>query len=65
MAIKPAFYLIFGLYKKIPEQNRTKDFFQILLAVTFASLVVGGVMLVLNSLRDLSCFPRMLSFTIG
>ncbi len=62
MAIKPACYLVFGLYKKVPGKNRTKDLFRILLAVTSASLVLGGIMLVLNTLGIFRAFPRMLIF---
>jgi hypothetical protein len=62
MIIKPASYLIFGLYKKIPDANRMREIIRILLAVTFASLFVGGLMLVLNSMGIFSAFPRMIIF---
>ena len=62
MVIKPACYLIFGLYKKIPDANRMREILRIILAVTFASLFVGGVMLALNSMGIFRAFPRMIIF---
>jgi hypothetical protein len=60
MIIKPVCYLIFGLYKKIPNVNRIREILRIILAVTFASLFVGGVMLALNSMGIFRAFPRMM-----
>ena len=62
MLIKPACYLAFGLYKNLPGKSRIRDAFRILLAVTAASLVLGGLMLVLNSLGIFRAFPRMIIF---
>jgi hypothetical protein len=62
MLIKPACYLFFGLYKNLPGKSRTRNAFRILAAVTSASLVLGGVMLVLNSLGMFQAFPRMIIF---
>lgn len=62
MLIKPACYLVFGLYKVHPGKSRTRFAFRILLAVTSASLILGGVMLVLNSLGIFRAFPRMIIF---
>ncbi len=62
MVIKPACYVIFGLYKTNPGNNRAKEILRIIFAVTTASLILGGVMLVLNSGGIFRAFPRLMIF---
>ena len=62
MVIKPIVYLLFGLNKSLPDGSRFKGTLRVLLAVTSASLVLGAIMLVLNSTGIFKAFPRSMVF---
>jgi hypothetical protein len=62
MLIKPVVYLFFGLYKALPSPNKIKGAMRILLAVTSASLILGAIMLILNSMGIFKAFPRSMVF---
>jgi hypothetical protein len=62
MFIKPVVYLFFGLYKALPSRSKIKGAIRILLAVTSASLILGAIMLILNSMGIFRAFPRSLVF---
>jgi hypothetical protein len=62
MVIKPVSYVLFGIYQRLPSNNRLKDAFLIFLAVTSSSLILGVLMLGLSSLGIFKAFPRMMVF---
>ncbi len=62
LVIKPACYVVFGIYKENPGKNRAKEILRIVFAVTTASLVLGGIMLGLNSAGIFRAFPRLMIF---
>jgi hypothetical protein len=62
VVIKPIVYQLFGIYKFLPGRSRIKDSMRILLAVTTASLILGAIMLILNSMGIFKAFPRSMVF---
>jgi FlaA1/EpsC-like NDP-sugar epimerase len=62
LLLKPLIYRWFGLYQRFWAYASAREMVTITLAVTTASVVVGGIMYLLNGLRAFTYFARSVPF---